>query len=45
MDVPVDPNSPPDTKTNETAAMVRMKITTKLDEKRTVSRHEIAVFA
>jgi len=29
-------------KPNETAAMVRMRITKRLDEKRTVSRHKIA---
>jgi hypothetical protein len=33
-----------DTETEETAAMVGMKITKRLDEKRTVSRHEITFF-
>jgi hypothetical protein len=31
-----------DTEPNETAAMVKMKIMTRLGEKRTVSRHTIA---
>ena len=34
-----------DTKTEETAAMVGMKITKRLDEKRSVSRHKIAFSA